>query len=509
MNHKILFKIIYFMSLGLMFGKTIALAQDGRTVTDSTDEFLLGDPGWEDVATTPPSIDFKLISLTATDGGFTHWCNVVLGPDDRYYFGIGDHQEQGTVLLVAYNPISKTDETCINSQNIFGLKEGKWHGRPDINPSNGDMYLLGFYNGDLIRFNIYSRQVSLLGKPVSEEGFPEHTWDWERERLYAVGHSGNLLVYDTKNNSVIFHGNPPDGSMWNDRARLLDRDTGCLYGSNEMYHILKYDPVKNLIISLNANLEDGSMRAWTNIRESDGSFWIFNAQGMVFKFYPEQDKIEYKGENLDDGSYVTFIERSPGGHYLYYSAARPPNEGKIIQYDTQTGRKKIIAFLQNYYLDKYDYDLNGSYGGALSKDGKSLFLVCNGQWGNIERPAMFNICIPASERTDETNLINSSKKMPLSLKLLQNYPNPFNSATSIQFSLPEAGQVSLGVFDLIGREIKTLFKDNRQSGYHTIIWDGKNTSGQDVASGIYIYRIEVKSESGQVFLASKRMIFMP
>ena len=129
-----------------MFSRTIALAQDGITVTDSTDEFLQGDPGWEDVATTQPSIDFRLVPLGGADSGYTHWLNVVLGPDDRYYFGIGDHQEEETVLLFAYHPISKTDEICINSQIIFGLKEGKWHGRPDINPSNGDMYLLGFYN---------------------------------------------------------------------------------------------------------------------------------------------------------------------------------------------------------------------------------------------------------------------------------------------------------------------------------------------------------------------------
>lgn len=481
-----------------MFGRITALTQDGSTATDSTDEFLLGDPGWEDVATTPPSVDFKLVPLVAADIGFTHWCNVVLGPDDRYYFGIGDHQEQGTVSLVAYDPTLKTDETCINSQNIFGLKEGKWHGRPDINPSNGDMYLLGFYNGDLIRFNIYSKQVSLFGKPVSNEGFPEHTWDWERERLYAVGHGGNLLVYDTKNHNVIFHDNPPDGSMWNDRARLLDRNTGCLYGSNEMYNILKYDPSKNLITSLDVNLKDGSMRAWTNIKDIDGFFWIFNDQGTVFKFYPEQDKIEYKGENLDDGSYVTFIERSPEGRYLYYSAARPPNEGKIIQYDTQTNRKKIIAFLQNYYLDKYGYYLNGSYGGALSKDGKSLFLVCNGQWDNNERPAMFNIHIPASERDGETTIIKSHTKMPLRLKLLQNYPNPFNAVTTIRYYLPMVVFVNLSIFSIEGRLIRVLENSKKNSGMHK-----KDVFMSDLSSGIYLYVLEVDGLS-----VAKKMIYL-
>lgn len=481
-----------------MFSRMIALAQDGSTVTDSTDEFLQGDPGWEDVAITPPSIDFRLVPLGGADSGYTHWCNVVLGPDDRYYFGIGDHQEEGTVLLVAYHPISKTDEICINSQNIVGLKEGKWHGRLDINPSSGDMYLLGFYNGDLIRFNIYSKQVSHLGKPVPEEGFPEHTWDWERERLYAVGHMGNLLVYDTKNYKIIFHGNPPDGSMWNNRARLLDRETGCLYGSDEMYNILKYDPSKNLITALNANIEDGSIRAWVNIRETDGSFWIFNEQGRVFKFYPEQDMIEYKGENLDDGSYVTFIERSAGGRYLYYSAARPPNSAKIIQYDTQTNRKKIIAFLRNFYSDQYDYDIDGSYGGALSKDGKSLFLVCNGQWGINERPAMFNIRIPASERDGEPTIINPHKNMPLRWKLLQNYPNPFNPTTTIEYYLPMTGFVNLSVFTIDGRLIQVLENSEKKPGIHK-----KVLFISDLSSGIYLYVLEADGIS-----VAKKMIYI-
>lgn len=469
------------------------LAQNAVTVTDTSDEFLLGDPGWEDVATAVPTIDFKLVRLSTADDGFSHWCNVVLGPDGRYYFGVGDHDPGGIVLLVAYDPVSKIDEICINSEDIPELKDGKWHGRPDINPENGDMYLLGFYNGNLVYYNIYSKQVEHLGQPVPGEGFPEHTWDWEKDRLYGVGHSGNLLVYDTRNRTIIFHGNPPGGAYWNDRARLLDPDTGCLYGSDEMNYILRYDPSDNSFTTLNSHLDGGSLRAWTNTKEDDGSFWIFDRSGNVFKFYPEQDKIEHQGENLGDGSYVTFIERSPGGRYLYYSPARIALGIPIIQYDTQTNQKKIVAFLQSYYSSKYNYNIHGFYGGALSEDGSSLFVVCNGYWGDKERPGMFHIHIPSSERADEpaTDVINHHENIPSKFMLAQNYPNPFNPETMIDFYIVKSCCVSLRIIDVRGRHIRTLVDRFVGAGTNSVLWNGRDGSGKLVSAGLYFYSIQI------------------
>jgi hypothetical protein len=91
--------------------------------------------------------------------------------------------------------------------------------------------------------------------------------------------------------------------------------------------------------------------------------------------------------------------------------------------------------------------------------------------------------------------------------LSQNYPNPFNATTSISYQLPAAGHVSIKVYDIRGREISTLVDNPRQApGSYTVSWDGKNNSNQDVASGMYFYRIVSNTEKGKSSLTGKMVL---
>ena len=80
--------------------------------------------------------------------------------------------------------------------------------------------------------------------------------------------------------------------------------------------------------------------------------------------------------------------------------------------------------------------------------------------------------------------------IPKEFVLEQSYPNPFNSETMIKYQLPEATTVSLKILNLLGQEIRTLVDGHKAAGYHVANWDGKDNSGKNVASGIYIYRIQ-------------------
>jgi cytoskeletal protein CcmA (bactofilin family) len=77
--------------------------------------------------------------------------------------------------------------------------------------------------------------------------------------------------------------------------------------------------------------------------------------------------------------------------------------------------------------------------------------------------------------------------------LEQNYPNPFNPSTTIGFTVPEIGQVTLQIFDIRGASVKTLVSGMLAAGRHEVVWDGTNASGQHVASGFYLYRIQAGS----------------
>ena len=79
--------------------------------------------------------------------------------------------------------------------------------------------------------------------------------------------------------------------------------------------------------------------------------------------------------------------------------------------------------------------------------------------------------------------------VPNTFFLSQNFPNPFNPSTVIRFGLPIEENVTLKVYDILGREVKTLVNETLRPGYHSVEWDGTNNYGSKVASGIYVYRI--------------------
>lgn len=76
-------------------------------------------------------------------------------------------------------------------------------------------------------------------------------------------------------------------------------------------------------------------------------------------------------------------------------------------------------------------------------------------------------------------------------ELYPNHPNPFNSETIIRFSLPDAGNVNLTIYDIRGQVIKHLSEGYYQAGTHSLRWDGRNDAGDISASGVYL--IEVRS----------------
>ncbi len=93
--------------------------------------------------------------------------------------------------------------------------------------------------------------------------------------------------------------------------------------------------------------------------------------------------------------------------------------------------------------------------------------------------------------------------LPKDYSLSQNQPNPFNPATDISFSLPNAGQVKLVVYNILGAEVATLVDEVRSAGVHRVTWDGRDNSGKQVASGIYLYRLTAGD-----FAATKKMMLL-
>jgi Zn-dependent metalloprotease len=104
---------------------------------------------------------------------------------------------------------------------------------------------------------------------------------------------------------------------------------------------------------------------------------------------------------------------------------------------------------------------------------------------------------------DDLTAVDEGVTVEFVTGLAQNSPNPFNPTTKISFSLAEAGPVRLAVYDARGRLVRELAKGAMAAGEQTVLWDGRDTAGQALASGIYLYRLE--TDAGVI---AKRMTLL-
>jgi flagellar hook assembly protein FlgD len=94
-------------------------------------------------------------------------------------------------------------------------------------------------------------------------------------------------------------------------------------------------------------------------------------------------------------------------------------------------------------------------------------------------------------KLSQTGSYNFSNNIVNDIMLYQNYPNPFNATTEIKFNIKNDGSyTTLKIYDLLGKEIKTLFSGTKNKGLYTVNFDGNNLS-----SGIYFYRLLVNNKA--------------
>jgi len=99
--------------------------------------------------------------------------------------------------------------------------------------------------------------------------------------------------------------------------------------------------------------------------------------------------------------------------------------------------------------------------------------------------------------------VSELNSIPAQFRLEQNYPNPFNPSTMIQYALRSNSQVTLDVFDVLGRRVAELVNRPEAAGYYEIEFKATNLS-----SGIYFYRIMAQGEDGNSFNQVRKLILM-
>jgi ligand-binding sensor domain-containing protein len=300
--------------------------------------------------------------------------------------------------------------------------------------------------------------------------------DGDYTRTVEVDQAGNIYLSD-RDSAAIFI-TPDEGATWN---KWTDTDIGMSSGRPEIYDLRE---------------------------DSQGQLWLCTWYGV---FYRDLSNMWHA---------ITPIE----GYYTYAMAMTPddhmwvpdndtqelyeifPDESVVIHDSTQ------IDILSNPIND-LETDLNGDLWLATSTAGLIHFtpptytqydsISTGGQipQNNITHLEIKNNIIWMS--TADSGIVRieglitsiddeQNELVPQTTELSQNYPNPFNPTTTIDFYLNRAGQVELTVYDILGNKLSTIASGEFTAGKHSLIWNGKDAFGNQVASGVYLYQLKTQ-----------------
>jgi hypothetical protein len=422
----------------------------GKTgfVTDRSPEFLAVPealvpswPGGMTVAREVPTIDFAPVRgldpmyfPEDNKSLWSNWAGVGRAPNGKFYFAEGDHRAiESHLYLFEYDPAARTVRKVVDFADLCGWKkrgvgDSKIHGDLDIMP-DGTLWILTYWDPDpkptleqyerwpgshLVRFDTNTGQAEDSGVLIPKCGWPEFKVDARRGVLFAVGFRNEVLSYDVVNRKINWCGYPPAGIIWDNRSSLHDPDTGLFWcvEAGGGGHLVSFNPATNTFMKY-PERSPYRLRTYTRKRSADGSFWATTkGDGAIFKFWPDSRRVEPVTNQWRSQGYCPRFAVSGNGKYIYYMAGidlQGPGgdyrEQPVVQLNTETGVRKVIAFPTDYYFKKYGYAMMIPFGMELSADGSLLVINLNGAfkprvqplYGN---PALMVVHVPESERKD-------------------------------------------------------------------------------------------------------------
>ncbi|MBD3402325.1 T9SS type A sorting domain-containing protein, partial [candidate division GN15 bacterium] len=205
--------------------------------------------------------------------------------------------------------------------------------------------------------------------------------------------------------------------------------------------------------------------------------WQIRIEGVTYVSHPKRplafDDVVYALLEQED-SYAASVRRNMLAVMLNIVSNRL-SQLEVISQDGATVSQALSYFAESYKDNQYCEDM----------DQRSALVEAH---LNLRRILMGDMVpagiIPPSTPTILFKQEGGDLEIPDQIVLHQNYPNPFNPGTEISFSLPEASDVTLEVYNVLGRRVESLIDDRLESGRHSVSWDASSA-----ASGVYLYRL--------------------
>ena len=268
-------------------------------------------------------------------------------------------------------------------------------------------------------------------------------------------------------------------ATWYGGSNVIDfsDDSSVLYGYNNSdsgfeFNVMEVSDSGVVLISQTDDLISGYNK---DIEYADGK--VFSTDGGI----------------IDPDSLVLIGQIS---HFVHAMTFDVENE-KAFYMDVSHSSGYFYSTIRSYNISSFEYLDNVVIDSIFFSIRKKLI-----RWGN-NGLAFANYNNIYLVRNSIVSLNVHESEILENFQLFQNYPNPFNPTTKLSYDLPEEAQVKIMIYDLMGREVRTLVNDQQSAGFKSIVWDATNNLNQPVSAGMYLYQI-----SAGKFHQVKKMVLL-
>ena len=329
----------------------------------------------------------------------------------------------------------------------------------------------------------------------------------------AAGASAELLVYynfDETSGAVAadVSGNGFDGTINGSTNWVEGYIGGALEFTGECNVTLPAE-------AMDLFSDVGSVAFWMNAGVPDGIYTMFwggdNVTGTGFG--PENEMHVHLESEVADvwiGGELSFFAMANPNVHLHSDPAKGVEPGNVpvnpilmgdefwhhvaATWSDGTGTMKLYIdgelITESEYITTA-YALNNIFLGQMGSGNRTYV-------GLLDDVRIFNNALTDQEVLDlalnQSAVDDSPAAKPQEFVLHQNYPNPFNPRTTIRYELAQPSDVLLTIYNQTGRKVRTLVQTNQGSGTQSISWDGRDDTGGQLPSGIYLYRLQVDDE---------------
>ena len=203
--------------------------------------------------------------------------------------------------------------------------------------------------------------------------------------------------------------------------------------------------------------------------------------------------------------YTVTVENLSSIHAYAVELAVNTDEWELVSYSD--GLQAHAAALEFYKINGYDLTLASGIAGrsvVRQEELEMATVTLRALVSDPEAPAVSDVTIVDGNGVASKAVVASPEALPEEFFLGQNFPNPFNPTTNISFGLPQSGNVKLVVYNLLGKELRTITAGTMEAGKYNVVWNSLDNMGRKVGTGIYFYRLMVDSHT----MATKKMLLM-